>query len=306
VRTAILALATWSLTGCVAHSLWAQATLPAGGREYHDVAYEGGAGFDTVKHRLDLFVPAPGDRRRPVIVFVHGGGWVFGDRKMPFDGYGKLGRRLASRGFVTAVISYRLAPGAKHPAQVQDVAAALRWVRDHAAQYGGDPHRMFAMGHSAGAQLVALVGTDPRWLQAQGLEPSDLAGVIAISGPYDVKKLGSSLFIGGPIVIAAFGRDRAVWADATPATHLRDGHPPPFFLSYADADFPMLRDYARAFARELHQAGVPVTLRELPFQDHFTEIADLGEPGDVLAAEIEAFIAAPAGPGAQGERTSQR
>jgi acetyl esterase/lipase len=107
--------------------------------------------------------------------------------------------------------------------------------------------------------------------------------------------LGSSLFIGGPIVLATFGTHPNVWTDVSPGTHIADGQPPPFFLSYADADYPMLRDYAKTFAAQLRQAGVPVRLEELEYRDHLTEIAEAADDGDPLGQMIEEFAAHPQG-----------
>jgi acetyl esterase/lipase len=277
-------------TGCLLRSTFSDA--PAEGlRIERDIAYHQGEGFDDAKHRLDLYEPdTPGPH--PVVVFVHGGGWVFGDRHWFADAYGKLGRRLAHHGILAAVISYRLAPKFKHPAQIEDVARAVSWVLSHAAEHGGDPSRVFLMGHSAGAQMVALAATDPRWLRAQGADPRQLAGVVAISGPYDVAHCGrSTLLCGLPMVIPAFGRNPAVWRDASPAEHLRDAPAPPFLVAYADADPPLLREDGRRFSKALHEAGVPATELEVPWRDHFTDIADWGLPGDPLAEATLSFVA---------------
>jgi acetyl esterase/lipase len=148
------------------------------------------------------------------------------------------------------------------------------------------------MGHSAGAQMVALTATDPRWLRAQGADPSQIAGVVAVSGPYDVAHCGrSTLVCGLPIVIPAFGRDHAVWRDASPAEHLHDATPPPFLVAYADADPPLLRQDGQRFAKALHDAGVPAVELEIPWRDHFTDITDWGLPGDPLAEATLSFVA---------------
>lgn len=118
-RVAVSALV---LCGCVLRS--AVHDDPKAAREVINVAYYTGPDADQAKHRLNLFVPeAPGPR--PVVVFVHGGGWIFGDRNIAFDQYTKVGRRLAQRGYLAAIISYRLAPTHKHPAQIEDVARAV-------------------------------------------------------------------------------------------------------------------------------------------------------------------------------------
>lgn len=148
------------------------------------------------------------------------------------------------------------------------------------------------MGHSAGAHLIALAATDPRWLREVGMAPSDLAGIVAISGPYEVDRLGKSLFIGGPIVYATFGSDRAAWRDVCPARYLSAGAKlPPFLIASADGDFPMLRDYAFRFARDIRASGGKATELQVSAADHFSEIANFGLDGDDLAAAVDRFIA---------------
>jgi acetyl esterase/lipase len=278
-------------SSCAFRSWVRPSRLPEGGLEARDLKYWEGEGFDDQKHRLDVYAPK-GPGPYPVVVFIHGGGWILGDRQQPGGNYVQLGRRLANQGVVAVIASYRLAWTAKHPAQVQDVARALSWTMRHAAEYGGDPSSIFAMGHSAGAHLVALVACDPRWLREQGSSPSQLAGVIAVSGPYDVNHFGRSLFIGGfPMVIPTFGSDRSKWADAMPATHLRDGHPPPFLVAWADGDPELLRRDGPLFARQLEEAHVPVETFEAPFDDHLSVITDFADEGNALGNKALGFIA---------------
>ena len=278
------------LSGCLLYSVARPAELPEGGEELHDLAYWAGPDFDDRKHRLDLYVP-PGPGPHPVVVFVHGGGWRLGDRDFGFGSYEKLGRRLASRGLLTAVISYRLAPDHKHPAHVTDVARALAWTLAHAAEHRGDPRRLFALGHSAGAQLVALAACDPRYLREQGADPEQLAGVIGVSAPYDVLALGRSGLIGGvPMVIPAFGDDPATWRDVSPASHLGDGHLPPFLVAVGDSDPEILARHGAAFARALRVRGVAVEEQTISLRDHFTVVTELGASGDPLGDAIEAFV----------------
>ncbi len=273
-------------SGCVVASALRQVPPSAAVRETPDLAYYSGEGYDDAKHRLDVYAPAQAEPHgAPAVVFVHGGGWIFGDRS--FGGaYQKLGRRLAAQGVVTAVVSYRLAPRHKHPEAIRDVARAVAWSLRELPRFGADPARVFVMGHSAGAHLAALVACDARWLEEQGASPRQLAGVIGISGPYDIRRFGGSALVAGvPMVIPSFGRDRKVWRDASPASHL-EGHPPPFLIAVADGDPGILHRHADAFAQALTRAGVPVTRAESSFKDHFTVIMDLGEPGELTQATL--------------------
>lgn len=287
----LLLLAALSSSGCALRAWFRPSAMPAGGTEARDVAYWQGEGFDDRKHRLDVYAPR-GPGPWPVVVFVHGGGWILGDRQQPGGNYTQLGRRLAGQGVVAMVISYRLGFSHRHPAQIDDVARALSWALRHAADYGGDPGAVFAMGHSAGAQLVALALCDPRYLGAYAASPAQLAGAITVSGPYDVEHLGRSLFFGGlPMVIPAFGPDRNVWHDAAPANHLKGAKPPPFLVAWADGDPEVLRRQGARFGEQLRAARVPVETLETPFDDHFSVITDFGDQDNLLGKKALEFIA---------------
>lgn len=289
-----LACVAWfalaATSGCILRSAVQTVELPKGGLEVRDVAYWRGDDYDDEKHRLDLYVP-PGPGPHPVLIFVHGGGWRFGDRQQILSSYVKLGRRLAANGVMAVVISYRLAPGFKHPAQVRDVARAVGWTLNRAADFGGDPERVYAMGHSAGAHLVALVGCDPRWLAEVGASPAQLKGIIGVSGPYDLEHLGHSTLFGGlSMVIPAFGSDAGVWRDAMPENHLKDATPPPFFVAWADADPEILRRDGRRFAEALQRRHLKVETFESSWDDHFSIITDFAAPGNALGEHVLRFM----------------
>ena len=132
--------------------------------------------------RADVWVPANKSAgSRPVIVFFYGGGWHSGS---PED-YGFIGRHFARLGYVVVIPGYRLVPGGEYPHMLEDAAAGVRWTLDHAAQYGGDPGRIFTMGHSAGAYGAVMLALDPRWLAAVKVPPDTIKGAIGLAGPYD-------------------------------------------------------------------------------------------------------------------------
>ncbi len=131
---------------------------------------------------LDVYAP-PGAKNLPVVVWIHGGGWQQGDkadmRQKP--------AALAGKGFVFVSVNYRLLPMVAMGDIVRDVAKSIRWVHAHAAEHGGDPQRLFVMGHSAGAQLAALICTDDRYLKAEGVPFSILKGCVPVDGDtYDI------------------------------------------------------------------------------------------------------------------------
>ena len=144
------------------------------------------------KHRLDVFAPAGASSGAPlpVVIFVHGGWWRAGDRSYyePVVGlYGNVGTALADMGVVTVIPSYRLWPQiSSYTQQLDDLAAVIAHTKKHIADVGGDPSRIFLAGHSAGGHLVALLGAGPGQLTSRGLSATDIKGVIAISGIYDI------------------------------------------------------------------------------------------------------------------------
>jgi acetyl esterase/lipase len=157
---------------------------PAAAQEHRitvvrDVDYVPQADHADGKDRLDVYVPE-GAKNAPVIVSIHGGLLMAGDRRKEAF----VGRRFAAAGYVTVVISYRLSPQASHPAHIEDAAAAFAWTRRNIARHGGDPDRILVTGHSAGAYLAMLLATDARWLAAHMLSPRDIRGVAPVSGFY--------------------------------------------------------------------------------------------------------------------------
>ena len=146
-----------------------------------DVPYAAGE-----RHVLDIYRPRADNA--PVVVFVYGGGWRSGDKAT----YRFAGAALAARGLLTVIPDYRTYPQAAFPGFVEDAAAAVAWAKAHASEYGGDPGRVFLIGHSAGAHIAAMLTLDAQWLNTVGLDPRrDLAGFVGIAGPYDFLPLES-------------------------------------------------------------------------------------------------------------------
>ncbi|MBC7454277.1 MAG: alpha/beta hydrolase [Massilia sp.] len=135
----------------------------------------------NVRQRLDIFSPEKASANSPVVVFFYGGNWVGGDR----DNYAFVGRALASRGFVVVIPDYRLYPEVKYPDFLDDSAQAVAWTAREIARFGGDPKRLYVMGHSAGAYNAAMVALDGRYLAKFGMQASSLRGWIGLAGPYD-------------------------------------------------------------------------------------------------------------------------
>lgn len=243
-----------------------------------DIEYTAGPAEDAEKHKLDIYRRA-GASKRPVLVFIHGGAWVRGDRKQ----YPFLGNRFAKEGAVVVVPSYRLAPKHKFPSQAEDAAAALNWVVRNIEKYGGDPSRIILAGHSAGGHLTALLMTNPRFLAAHGLKPGAVKQVAPLSGVYDLTGLE------GRSQSRVFPQDEPSLIDASPVKHVRRGLPP-FHISYCQWDYAILPQQARDFHAALQQAGAKTELIYVPGENHISEMTSLVKPGDPTSAMVVRLI----------------
>ncbi len=242
--------------------------------------------------KLDLYRPAEADQL-PVMVYVHGGGWRKGDKRA----VGEKAKFFCGNGWVFLSINYRLLPAGKHPANVQDVAKALAWVHDKIAKHGGDPSKIFLMGHSAGAHLVALVSTDQRHLKSFDKELSILKGVIPLdTNTYDIPKLMEGRSTGSYEIV--FGNDPATWRDAAPISHVAaDKNIPPFLICYSRGlgNFrnPLRAEQANAFARRLVDVGIAAEVVDASDRNHGEINARFGKSDDPkVTGKAKAFLEA--------------
>jgi acetyl esterase/lipase len=280
VRAGALLLALALLGGCAALTLGI-ANLPAHfGPETRLPAAQYGS---HPRQRLEVFLPGgAATTPRPVVVFFHGGSWSRGE---PED-YRFVGHALARAG-------YRLYPEARFPEFVEDAAAAVAWSHAHAADWCGDPGRLFVAGHSAGAHIAMLVALDQRRLAAAGA-PGVIRGAIGLSGPYDFLPLDSRLL-------------RAIFGAAEP---LSDTQPirfasaasPPVLLVQGRADTVVRPGNSERLAAALAANGSAVTLRLYDDLGHGDTLAAFSPLRDGLApvlGEIRSFIESAGGASVQ-------
>jgi len=243
---------------------------------------------------LDVYSPHNANNL-PVVFWIHGGGWQTGDKssvqiKPQF---------FTAKGFVFVSTNYRLLPSVDMGTIVRDVAKSIHWVHDHVAEYGGDPNRLFIMGHSAGAQLAALICTDDRYLKAEGLSLEIVKGCVPVDGDtYDVPAIIETAETrrrvhGLPQAKYGhrekFGNDPAKHRDFSAVTHVaKDKGIPPFFLLYV-ADHPDTSAQAQRLGNVLKDAGVSVTLFGAKETTHGKINADLGLPDDPATKALLEF-----------------
>lgn len=264
-----------------------------------NVSYYDGTDRDAYRHRLDIYLPQ-GVQKFPTVIFVHGGAWTMGSKDgflaLPGHKASDHGKFFAEKGIAAVQVNYRLSPKVLHPEHITDVARAIAWVRRNITRYGGDADNIYLMGHSAGAHLVALAATDPKYLQAEGMTPQMIRGVIGVSGVY---VLDPSLVAAGPVMKepntpmtmlkSIFGTDPAVYVSASPIAHVESGLPP-FLVAYANRDIPTLPAQAVAFQEALEKKGVPAKYLLVPERDHQTVLKKSLEEGDPLGEAILKFI----------------
>jgi acetyl esterase/lipase len=227
-------------------------------------------------------------------------------------------------------INYRLSPGVKHPEHVRDVARAFAWTHAHIGEYGGNKEQIFVSGHSAGGHLASLLATDATYLKAHGLSAKDIRGVIPVSGVYVIPDVGVRLARGSettqtmvdlaqvapflpevrlsltlPRVLGrnngrehelavglfapVFGTDPQVLKDASPLTHVRPGLPP-FLISYAEEEFPLLPQQAEDFHKALREAGVESQLVVVEDRKHHDIVFQATTAKDPLARAVLEFV----------------
>ncbi len=237
---------------------------------------------EDARHRLDVFAPSARGPARPVLVFVHGGAYVAGDKQLPGSPfYANIGAWAVGQGMVGVNLTYRLAPAHPWPAAQQDIGAALRWVAAHIVEHGGDPTRIILAGHSAGAAHVATYAAHPE-LQPEGQPP--LRALVLISGRYDLQ-LGAV----ERTTEAYYGTDRAAYGVRSSMAGLVSARLP-VFLAWAELDPPTFPAQALHLAAALCGAGRCPQRLALPQHSHMSEVYAIGTADTSLTGPLAAFL----------------
>jgi acetyl esterase/lipase len=254
------------------------------------------AGVSDEKRTLDVYAPA-GAKGLPVVFWIHGGGWQAGDKTDV-----KLKPQwFMDKGFVFVSTNYRLLPAVDMGTLTRDVAKSFRWVEDHVADYGGDPKRVLVGGHSAGAQLAALLCTDERYLKAEGISFDVLKGCVPVDGDtYDVPAI---------IEVAEtrwrvhhmppskfghrekFGNDPEKHRDFSAVNHVANGKGIPPFLILHVANHPDTSAQAFRLGAVLKEAGVPARVFGAKDTEHSKLNDDLGLTDDPATKALDEFVA---------------
>ncbi|AHE57086.1 alpha/beta hydrolase [Sphingomonas sanxanigenens] len=260
------------------------AALGVGVRSWASAPVERAYGSDP-RQRLDFYPAEGGDA--PLIVFVHGGGWSAGDKRMAS---GEKPDHFVARGFAFASVNYRLVPDVGVADQAADVASAIAWLQREAPRLGVDPRRIVLMGHSAGAHLAALIATDPAYLRDAGARFETVRGAILLDGAgYDIAE---RMRDAGPferrLYERAFGTDPAQWRQLSPATHAAAPNAAGWLLLHV-RDRIESQQQADALAVMLREAGNTAIVDGFD-TSHGRLNRDLGTEGDRATAVVDAFL----------------
>ena len=234
------------------------------------------------RHRLDLFAPA-GAAGAPVLLFVHGGGYVMGDKCLPnLPFYDHIGHWAASRGWIGATMNYRLAPDHMWPSGGEDVGRAVAWLGEAIAAHGGDPRRIVLMGHSAGATHVATYLARPQLHAATG---PGVAGAVLVSGTYDPAEGQPNAY-----QLAYYGTDRARYREASMVSGLI-ATTVPLCIAVSEYDGIDFRRQAAMLVGAFGRArGDMPRIHWLPGHNHLSALLAIGTGEDGLGPLVADFL----------------
>ncbi len=260
-----------------------------------DIPYALRPGIDPKLTLLDIHLPEMKSKApAPVMLLIHGGGWSIGDKAHRTFIEPKASW-LTQQGFIVASINYRLSPAVTHPAHIEDVCSAIAWVERNIAKHGGNPRKLWLLGHSAGAHLAALAGVDRERMIQAGAHPEYLQGVILLDGAgYDIPRQMMPMTdqgMLGRMYHDAFTSDVKIQTDASPALK-HPKNPPPFLILHVSrrSDSKVQSDL---LATTLRNAGGTVTVQGVDDKSHMSINRDLGIPEDPVTQAVAAFLTQP-------------
>lgn len=231
--------------------------------------------------QLDVYRGSDADEKtlRPVVVFFYGGSWDSGKRQW----YAFVGNALARAGYIAVLPDYRQFPNVRFPSFVADAASAVAYVEKRAASWGGDPQKIYLMGHSAGAHIAMLLALDQHYLLAAGGDSSRLLGIIGVAGPYDFLPLKDA------DLVTIFG-DAASQQRSQPINFARTDAPSLLLLHGADDKTVEPANSERLAAQQIAM-GAPVSLQLYPDVGHIGILLDLRKKDSRVMRDVAEFIA---------------
>ena len=238
------------------------------------------------KQKLDVYAPKKITELKDVFVFVHGGTWKSGRK----DQYKFLGSRMARKGVVTVIIDYRLSPLTDYKGMATDVATALKWTKENISSYGGDSHKIFVSGHSAGGHLAALVSADNHYFDSLKI-PNPIQGTILIDAfGLDMHKfLSNDKYEKVKTYYSVFTHDPQIWKNGSPFFYLRDGMPP-FLIYVGGRTYPSIKEGNGDFLKALKKYQPEAQLITVKHKKHVPMITQFLYTGNKAYKEIIRFM----------------
>lgn len=248
-----------------------------------DVPYARSPGNDPLRQSMDIYIrKALIDA--PVVLYVHGGGWIRGDKERALF----KPAFLVPKGYLFASMNYRFHPEASLAEMAADVASAAAWLKQHASKYGGDGARITLIGHSAGGHLVALVGANQTFMEDAGGSLSDLAGVVVIDSA--MLNVPARMDTAGQSQTRVFGSAPEGWVPVSPWHHVEAGKGIPPYLLFTSDGRAISQEQAAMFTARLERHGIEASSHEGKGRAHTPLDTYMGVEGDASTGILLDFL----------------
>lgn len=241
-----------------------------------------------VSNQLNIYYPEDTLAKKGVLIFIHGGSWSSGKKET----YWWLGRNLARKGLVAVIINYGLAPDQQYAKMAADCAAAVNWVAQHIDSYGGNPERIFLMGHSAGGHLAELINADPQYLEATGFKGKIKGVVLNDAFGLDMNEYLSKAEQDDNYhnFLRTFTTDPQVWTIGSPLNYVQQVKNP-HLIFYGEKTYPAIQLQSERIQKQLEAQQVPSTLTVIKGKKHVGMISQMVFGSNELYQKILDFVA---------------
>ncbi len=245
-----------------------------------------GKNTGSVAQELNVFAPSQKNKLKPVFIFVHGGNWNSGNKKL----YSYFGSRMARKDIVTVIPDYPKSPKAGYNEMAKDIAAAIKWVKENISAYGGDSNRIFISGHSAGGHLAALVSIKEDYFKSEGIA-NPIKGIILIdaAGLDMYGYLKEENLPEGGTYLNTFSNDPATWKAASPIYFLHNGMPP-MLIYQGGKTYPSISSGNQKFTDSLKKYDAKFSYHIQAGKKHVPMITQFFNPYNKRYKEILAFM----------------
>lgn len=226
-------------------------------------------------------------KKAKVLMFVHGGGWLSGDKKQ----YKEMASNLADNGLTVVLMNYRLSPGIKFPSHIEDVASAIYWAKSSIGIYNGDKGNIYLMGHSAGGHLISLLLFDKSYLGKYEMIPNDIAGAITVSSVFEIKPQeggATKKYLG-----MVFGESEIIWKKATCNDHIdteTKNEVPPFLISWSKEENKLIVDESLNMIRVFKDNGIIFQTFIFDNENHYAFKEDLKNSSSEFYKKLMQFM----------------